>query len=76
MISAASDISSPVGVIAAVAPCRFAGRIRLASAGSAPVLFALRAPAIGARRAFSAITISVGQLGRATKLFRRRAAAT
>jgi DUF1009 family protein len=71
MISAASDISSPVGVIAGGGAMPFAVADSLQTRGIAPVLFALRGAcdAEGAAR-FRHHWISVGQLGRATKLFR------
>jgi DUF1009 family protein len=71
MNSAASDISSPVGVIAGGGAMPFAVAESLSQRGIAPVLFALRGacdPA-GVER-FRHHWISVGQLGRATKLFR------
>ena len=71
MMSAASEISSPVGVIAAAAPCRSRSRISLAARGIAPVLFALKGACDPVRvERFRHHWISVGQLGRATKLFR------
>jgi UDP-2,3-diacylglucosamine hydrolase len=71
MNSAASDISSPVGVIAGGGAMPFAVADSLSRRGIAPVLFALRGacdPAHVGR--FRHHWISVGQLGRATKLFR------
>src|SRR6185369_16584299 len=71
MNSAASDISSPVGVIAGggAMPCSVADS--LAARGIAPVLFALRGACDPARVGrFRHHWISVGQLGRATKLCR------
>jgi DUF1009 family protein len=71
MISAASDISSPVGVIAGGGAMPFAVAESLAARGIAPVLFALRGACDPARvERFRHHWISVGQLGRATKLFR------
>ncbi|WFU20290.1 UDP-2,3-diacylglucosamine diphosphatase LpxI [Bradyrhizobium sp. CB3481] len=71
MTSAASDISSPVGVIAGGGAMPFAVADSLVARGIAPVLFALRG-ACDAERVgrFRHHWISVGQLGRATKLFR------
>ena len=71
MMSAASEISSPVGVIAGGGTMPFAVADSLAARGIAPVIFALRGncdPVAVAR--FRHHWISVGQLGRATKLFR------
>jgi DUF1009 family protein len=71
MISAASDISSPVGVIAGGGAMPFAVADSLIQRGIAPVLFALRGACDPARvERFRHHWISVGQLGRATKLFR------
>ncbi|MEH2609073.1 LpxI family protein [Bradyrhizobium sp. AZCC 1693] len=71
MISAASDISSPVGVIAGGGAMPFAVADSLSRRGIAPVLFALRGACDPARVGrFRHHWISVGQLGRATKLFR------
>lgn len=71
MTQAASDIASPVGVIAGGGAMPFAVAESLKARGIAPVLFALRgacdADAVGR---FRHHWISVGQLGRATKLFR------
>jgi UDP-2,3-diacylglucosamine hydrolase len=69
MTSAASEISSPVGVIAGGGAMPFAVADSLQKRGIAPVLFALRGacdPAGVAR--FRHHWISVGQLGRAIKL--------
>jgi DUF1009 family protein len=71
MTSEASRISSPVGLIAAGGVMPFAVADSLAARGIKPVLFALRGacdPA-GVER-FRHHWISVGQLGRAVKLFR------
>lgn len=71
MTSAASEISSPVGVIAGGGAMPFAVADSLQKRGITPVLFALRGacdPA-GVER-FRHHWISVGQLGRAIKLFR------
>jgi DUF1009 family protein len=71
MTSAASDISSPVGVIAGGGAMPFAIADSLASRGIAPVLFALRGSCDPVRvERFRHHWISVGQVGRATKLFR------
>src|SRR5437899_4280489 len=71
MNSAASDISSPVGVIAGGGALPFAVADSLSQRGIAPVLFALRGACDPARVGrFRHHWISVGQLGRATKLFR------
>src|SRR5258708_2646892 len=71
MTSAASDISSPVGVIAGGGAMPFGVAESLSQRGIAPVLFALRGACDPARvERFRHHWISVGQLGRATKLFR------
>jgi DUF1009 family protein len=71
MSSAASEISSPVGVIAGGGTMPFAVADSLQARGIAPVLFALRGACDPVRVArFRHHWISVGQLGRATKLFR------
>ena len=71
MNSAASDISSPVGVIAGGGAMPFAVADSLSQRGIAPVLFALRGACDPDRVArFRHHWISVGQIGRATKLFR------
>jgi DUF1009 family protein len=71
MTSAASDISSPVGVIAGGGAMPFAVADSLVARGIAPVLFALRGACDPDRVGrFRHHWISVGQLGRATKLFR------
>src|SRR5215203_70018 len=71
MTSAASDISSPVGVIAGGGAMPFAVAESLSQRGIAPVLFALRGACDPARVGrFRHHWISVGQLGRATRLFR------
>lgn len=71
MTQAAFEIASPVGVIAGGGAMPFAVAESLKARGIAPVLFALRgacdADAVGR---FRHHWISVGQLGRATKLFR------
>ena len=71
MMSAASDIYSPVGVIAGGGAMPFAVADSLAARGIAPVLFALRGSCDPVRvERFRHHWISVGQIGRATKLFR------
>jgi UDP-2,3-diacylglucosamine hydrolase len=71
MNSAASDIPSPVGVIAGGGAMPFAVADSLKRRGVAPVLFALRGACDPDRVGrFRHHWISVGQLGRATKLFR------
>jgi DUF1009 family protein len=71
MMSAAPGISSPVGVIAGGGAMPFAVADSLTARGIVPIIFALRGncdPPAAAR--FRHHWISVGQLGRATKLFR------
>jgi UDP-2,3-diacylglucosamine hydrolase len=71
MMSAASPISSPVGVIAGGGTMPFAVADSLTARGIAPVVFALKGacdPVAVAR--FRHHWISVGQFGRATKLLR------
>jgi UDP-2,3-diacylglucosamine hydrolase len=71
MTSAATNLSSPVGVIAGGGAMPFAVADSLAARGVAAVLFALRGacdPAEVAR--FRHHWISVGQIGKATKLLR------
>src|ERR1700712_2648239 len=71
LTNAALDISSPVGLIAAGGVMPFAVADSLAARGINPVLFALKGacdPVAVAR--FRHHWISVGQFGRATKLFR------
>ena len=71
MMSAATEISSPVGVIAGGGAMPFAVADSLAARGVAPVLFALKGACDPVRvERFRHHWISVGQLGRATKLFR------
>ncbi|MCA6109117.1 LpxI family protein [Bradyrhizobium cenepequi] len=71
MTSAAPAISSPVGVIAGGGAMPFAVAESLTRRGIAPVLFALRGACDPARvERFRHRWISVGQLGRATRLFR------
>jgi DUF1009 family protein len=71
MMKAASTIASPVGVIAGGGVMPFAVADSLVARGIAPVLFALRGACDPVRvQRFRHHWISVGQLGRATKLFR------
>ena len=71
MTSAAPEISSPVGVIAGGGTMPFAVAESLAARGIAPVLFPLRGACDPVRvEKFRHHWISVGQLGRATRLFR------
>jgi len=71
MMSAATEISSPVGVIAGGGAMPFAVADSLAARGVAPVLFALKGACDPVRvERFRHHWISVGQFGRATKLFR------
>jgi len=72
MTAPAPDISSPVGLIAAGGVMPFAVADSLVARGLTPVLFAIRG-ACDERQAarFRHHWISVGQLGRATNLFRR-----
>ena len=71
MMSAATELSSPVGVIAGGGAMPFAVADSLAARGIAPVLFALKGSCDPVRaERFRHHWISVGQLGRATKLFR------
>jgi DUF1009 family protein len=71
MMSAASGISSPVGVIAGGGAMPFAVADSLAARGIAPVLFALRGSCDPVRvERFRHHWISVGQIGRAKKLLR------
>ena len=72
MTSAALDISSPVGVIAGGGVMPFAVADSLKARGLDPILFALKGvcdPAATER--FRHHWITVGQVGRAIKLFRR-----
>jgi UDP-2,3-diacylglucosamine hydrolase len=67
----AEQVSSPVGVIAGGGVMPFAVADSLAKRGIAPVMFALRGACDSERLdRFRHHWISVGQLGRATKLFR------
>jgi DUF1009 family protein len=71
MTSAAPEISSPIGVIAGGGAMPFAVAESLAARGIAPVLFPLRGacdPVLVEK--FRHRWISVGQLGRAMRLFR------
>jgi UDP-2,3-diacylglucosamine hydrolase len=71
MMSAASAISSPVGVIAGGGAMPFAVAEQLAARGISPVLFALKGACDPVRaEKFRHHWISVGQVGRATRLFR------
>src|SRR5436190_10434574 len=71
MMSAAPEISSPVGVIAGGGAMPFAVADSLVARGIAPVLFALKGSCDPIRVArFRHHWISVGQLGRAERLFR------
>lgn len=71
MMTAASEISSPVGVIAGGGVMPFAVADSLIARGGNPVLFALKGACDPKRvERFPHHWISVGQLGRATKLFR------
>jgi DUF1009 family protein len=70
-MSAASEISSPVGVIAGGGAMPFAVADSLTARGIAPVLFALRGSCDPVRvERFRHHWISVGQIGRAKKLLR------
>ena len=67
----AEQVSSPVGVIAGGGVMPFAVADSLSKQGIAPVLFALRGACDPARLSrFRHHWISVGELGRATRLFR------
>jgi DUF1009 family protein len=71
MMSAAPEISSPIGVIAGGGVMPFAVAESLTARGIAPVLFALRGVCDPLRvEKFRHRWISVGQVGRATRLFR------
>lgn len=71
MTSAASGISSPVGVVAGGGAMPFAVADSLRARGITPVLFPLRGACDPARvEPFRHRWISVGQLGRAMRLFR------
>src|ERR1700691_563067 len=71
MISKALEISSPVGLIAAGGVMPFAVADSLIARGIDPVLFALKGACDSAAvQRFRHHWISVGQLGKAEKLFR------
>ncbi len=71
MMTAASNISSPVGVIAGGGAMPFAVAESVVARGGKPVLFALKGACDPKQvERFRHHWISVGQLGRATKLFR------
>ena len=71
MTTAAPAISSPVGVIAGGGAMPFAVAEQLAARGISPVLFALKGACDPLRaEKFRHHWISVGQVGRATRLFR------
>jgi DUF1009 family protein len=70
MVSPAQD-TSPVGLIAAGGAMPFAVADSLGARGARPVLFAIRGACDAARvERYRHHWISVGQLGRATRLFR------
>jgi len=71
MIDKALEISSPIGLIAAGGVMPFAVADSLTARGIIPVLFALRGACDPVRvERFRHHWISIGQLGKATKLFR------
>jgi UDP-2,3-diacylglucosamine hydrolase len=71
MIDKALEISSPIGLIAAGGVMPFAVADSLTARGINPVLFALRGACDPVRvKRFRHHWISIGQLGKATKLFR------
>jgi UDP-2,3-diacylglucosamine hydrolase len=71
MTSKALDLASPIGVVAGGGAMPFAVADSLLARGAEPVLFALRGACDPVRvERFRHHWISVGQLGRATKLFR------
>jgi len=71
MTSAASEITSPVGIVAGGGAMPFAVADSLVARGSAAVIFALKGACDPVRVArFRHHWISVGQIGKATKLFR------
>lgn len=71
MIDKALEISSPIGLIAAGGVMPFAVADSLTTRGINPVLFALRGACDPVRvERFRHHWISIGQLGKATKLFR------
>ena len=71
MTSAASEASAPVGIVAGGGAMPFAVAESLAARGIMPVLFALRGACDPVQvEKFRHRWISVGQLGRAMRLFR------
>jgi UDP-2,3-diacylglucosamine hydrolase len=71
MTTAASEVSSPVGIVAGGGAMPFAVAESLAARGITPVLFPLRGACDPTRvEKFRHRWISVGQLGRAMRLFR------
>src|SRR5258708_12907416 len=71
MIDKALEISSPIGLIAAGGAMPFAVADSLTARGINPVLFALRGACDPVRvERFRHHWISIGQLGKATRLFR------
>jgi UDP-2,3-diacylglucosamine hydrolase len=71
MTSEALDISSPIGLVAGGGTMPFAVADSLVARGAKPVLFALRGACDPLRvERYRHHWISVGQIGRATKLFR------
>jgi hypothetical protein len=71
MTSKALDISSPIGLVAGGGAMPFAVADSLVARGATPVLFALRGACDPVRvEGFRHHWISVGQLGRAMRLFR------
>jgi hypothetical protein len=71
MTSEALDISSPIGLVAGGGTMPFAVADSLLARGAKPVLFALRGACDPMRaERYRHHWISVGQIGRATKLFR------
>ena len=71
MIEKALDVSSPIGLIAAGGVMPFAVADSLTARGINPVLFALRGACDPVRvERFRHHWISIGQLGKATRLFR------
>jgi hypothetical protein len=71
MTSKALEISSPIGLVAGGGAMPFAVADSLLARGAKPVLFALRGACDPVRvERFRHHWISIGQLGRATKLFR------
>jgi UDP-2,3-diacylglucosamine hydrolase len=71
MASSTQDVSSPVGLIAAGGAMPFAVADSLAARGIRPVLFAIRGACDATKvERYRHHWISVGQLGRVTRLFR------